>query len=105
MSDLIDTAGGLPEGDEEIVGFPAAAKYVGIAKGTFSSYKANGYGPRDRGRRVVGQYNQYVFWKSDLDHWLKNRPGRGARTDRRHVGVGSGKPCPVCPQACTVVLT
>ena len=92
----------LAPGDVEYVGYAGAAAYLGLKTGTLSAYMTGGYGPRHRGRRARGPYNQFVFWKSDLDEWKANRPGQGARTDRMHSGAGIE--CTPCGGTCTVVL-
>jgi len=92
----------LAPGDVEFVGYSGAAEYLGLKPGTLSAYMGTGYGPKHRGRRVRGPYNQYVFWKSDLDEWKAGRPGQGARTDRMHAGFGVE--CNPCGGVCSVQM-
>jgi hypothetical protein len=98
---MSDTTVEVPE-DREFVGYPAAAKYLGLKTGTLSFYMGRGYGPKSTGRRTVGQYNQWVFLQSELDRWKANRPGRGARTDRMHAGAGNL--CTPCEGNCVVKI-
>jgi hypothetical protein len=90
--------------DELLIGYGPVAKYLGLQKGTLSTYMSRGYGPSPEPKRVQrGQYNLYAFRKSVLDHWKANRPGAGARTDRQHTGLG--RECGPCAGACTVEIT
>lgn len=70
-----------PETPELLVGYEAAAKYLGLKRNTLSSYVARGIGPKVTGREVQGQYVLPTFTQADLDEWSKDRPGQGARTD------------------------
>jgi len=99
---MSDTTAQAPA-DREFVGYRQAAEYLGIAKSTLNAYMGRGYGPPHRGRRVVGQYVQYVFAQSDLDEWKLTRPGQGARTDRMHAGAG--RACPICTGLCELPAT
>lgn len=69
------------ETDEEFVGYASAAEYLGIQRNTLSSYMARGTGPEPKERRVEGQYFLPVFTRGELDRWVAQRPGQGARTD------------------------
>jgi hypothetical protein len=80
--------------DTELVGYEAAGAYVGVSGNTLSSCVSAGTGPDVHKRIYVGQYRRPVFLASELERWVKNRPGKGARTDRMHAGAGN--PCPVC---------
>lgn len=66
---------------EQIVGYAAASKYLGVKRNTLSSYVARGIGPAAIGHQVDGQYNLPIFTKTGLDEWLAARPGQGRRTD------------------------
>ena len=65
----------------EYVGYESAAEYVGLKRNTLSSYVARGIGPRIARQEPSGQYNLPVFTSTDLDKWVRDRPGQGARTD------------------------
>jgi hypothetical protein len=76
------------EAPDELVGYRAAADYLGIARNTLSSYVSRGIGPKEKlgsdgepERRIVGQYLLPVFERTELDRWKGDRPGQGARTD------------------------
>lgn len=86
--------------DQLFVGYGPASEYLGIAKGTLSTYVGRGQGPRPEKDRVqAGQYNHYVFRKSELDRWKANkRPGM--RTDRQHAGFDHW--CGPCSGLCKV---
>lgn len=91
--------------DQEFIGYGPVVDYLAsigtkVQRGTMSFYMNKGYGPTPKERRVVGQYVKFVFTKSELDRWAANRPGRGARTDRMHAGLG--RACPICKTLCTV---
>lgn len=67
--------------DHEFVGFKPAADYLGMDTNTLSSYDSKGVGPVVKERRVDRQYVKAVYTKRDLDAWVAQRPGQGARTD------------------------
>ena len=52
------------------------AKRAGIGPSTLSTYVARGHGPKVT---VVAGYALHL--RADVDSWLANRPGQGARTD------------------------
>ena len=87
--------------DPEFVGYRPAAKYLGIAPDTLSSYMGKGLGPAPAypEPRAVRQYNLWVFRKSELDRWKINRRP-GARTDLYHAGLG--QECKPCEGSCLV---
>lgn len=68
-------------GDQEFIGYGPAADYLGLKRNTLSSYVARGIGPRMDRRVPDGQYNLPVFTQEELDRWMAERPGQGARTD------------------------
>lgn len=71
-----------PQDDPIFVGYREAGEYVGLARNTLSSYVARGIGPKAEDQpEARGQYNLPRFRKSNLDAWMKSRPGQGARTD------------------------
>ena len=66
----------------ELVGFGAAAAYLGIKRNTLTSYCSRGNGPSAQSeRRVVKGWALPVFERAELDRWRAARPGQGARTD------------------------
>lgn len=75
------------EGVTQFVGYGPASIYLGFKRNTLSSYEARGIGPKIDHREVVDQYSMPVFLRADLDDWLANRPGQGARTDLVPVAV------------------
>ncbi len=87
--------------DQEFVGYKAAGAYVGVSANTLSSCVSQGTGPDILRKVARGQYVSPVFTASELERWVKNRPGRGARTDRMHAGgripchLCDGKPCTI----------
>lgn len=66
---------------DEFVGYGPAAEYVGVQRNTLSGYVARGIGPMADRHEPHGQYILPVFTRAELDEWVKNRPGQGARTD------------------------
>lgn len=73
--------------DELLIGYEAAAAYLGIKPRTLSSYCARGQAPAPYRRVVDGQYVRPVFRRVDLDEWVRNRPGRGGRRSSKQEGV------------------
>lgn len=58
------------------------ATYTGLAKGTIDSYSSRGYLPDPDAVICDGDTVLHCGWlPKTIDHWLANRPGRGARTD------------------------
>lgn len=86
--------------DQELIGYAAAGAHVGVSANTLSSCVSQGTGPDIHERRYVGQYRRPVFLASELERWVKNRPGKGARTDRMHAG--GARPCHLCQGSCTI---
>lgn len=69
------------EPTEEMVGYQAAADYLGLKRNTLSAYCSRGAGPKLARSTFRGQYVQPVFTRAELDRWRANRPGQGRRTD------------------------
>lgn len=88
------------QADQEFVGYKAAGAYIGVSANTLSSHVSQGTGPDILRRVANGQYISPVFTAGALRHWVENRPGKGARTDRMHTG--GGRPCPMCSGHCTI---
>ena len=58
------------------------AEYAGLAYGTIKAYFARGYLPApDVAIGMRDKVTAYGWSTDTTDHWLANRPGRGARTD------------------------
>lgn len=71
---------------KELVGNEAAAAYVGLSVNSWRPYVARGQAPKpDKPYRVVDGHVRPVWSARILDEWKANRPGQGARTDRRDV--------------------
>lgn len=86
--------------DQEFVGYKAAGAYVGVSANTLSSCVSQGTGPDILRKVANGQYVSPVFLASELKRWVKNRPGKGARTDRMHTF--NGRACGICGGSCAV---
>lgn len=71
--------------DDEVIGNAAAAAYVGVGTSTWSGYVTRLRAPAPIRREVVRGYAQPVWRTTDLDAWMAERPGQGARTDRNGV--------------------
>jgi predicted DNA-binding transcriptional regulator AlpA len=67
--------------DVEFIGYAEAAAYLGMKRNSLSSCVAKGTGPQVHRREIRRQYVLPVFRKSDIDEWVRNRPGQGFRTD------------------------
>lgn len=65
------------EDQRTLVGYGPAARHVGLRMGTFRTYVLRDRGPAIARRERDGQYVRPVFLVSELDRWLKNRPGQG----------------------------
>lgn len=63
------------------LGLGALAARAGITKSTAAGYKRNGYLPEPDVLIVEGERLVRGWSVETVDHWLANRPGRGARTD------------------------
>jgi hypothetical protein len=54
-----------------------AADLAGVRPHTWDAYVTRGYAPEPDGK--FG--NQRYWLRSTVENWLRNRPGRGTRTD------------------------
>jgi predicted DNA-binding transcriptional regulator AlpA len=61
---------------EDLMNAGEVAKLAGIGRSTLSTYVLRGHGPI-----VTPIAGHTLFLREDVDKWLANRPGRGARTD------------------------
>ena len=58
------------------------AAYTGLSENTLKAYSQRGYMPAPDVEIGTGEKVTANGWSTDtIDHWLANRPGRGARTD------------------------
>lgn len=53
-----------------------AAERAGIERSTLATYVLRGHGPK-----VTPVAGRNLFLRADIDDWLAQRPGQGARTD------------------------
>lgn len=86
--------------DQEFIGHKAAGAHVGVSANTLSSCVSAGTGPAVARWAYIGQYRRPVYLASELERWVANRPGKGARTDRMHAG--GGRPCTMCRGRCSI---
>lgn len=86
--------------DQEFIGHGPAGAHVGVSANTLSSCVSAGTGPDVHRWAYVGQYRRPVFLASELERWVKNRPGKGARTDRMHTG--GDRNCHLCEGVCRI---
>lgn len=76
----------LLEGRDYFVGYGPTAVYLDLRRNTLSSYIARGTGPKVHDKLARDQYVLPVFLRSELDRWVRARPGQGARTDLVKTG-------------------
>lgn len=68
--------------DPDVIGNDAAAAHVGLRPTTWRPYVKRGQAPQPYRREISASGHALPVWHaSDLDRWMANRPGRGARTD------------------------
>lgn len=67
------------------------AAYTGLSENTLKAYSQRGYMPAPDVRIGTGEKVTANGWSTDtIDHWLANRPGRGARTDLKKAQKPNG---------------
>jgi len=69
-------SGPSPERGEKL-NLEQVAERAGIGASTFQSYVSRGHAPEPDGTEGRANY----WWAWTIEDWIKNRPGRGARTD------------------------
>ena len=67
------------------------ATYTGLSENTLKAYSQRGYMPAPDVEIGTGEKVTANGWSTDtIDHWLANRPGRGARTDLKKAQKPNG---------------
>lgn len=88
------------------------AAYTGLSENTLKAYFQRGYMPAPDVEIGTGEKVTANGWSTDtIDHWLANRPGRGARTDLKKNPKTESRPTkngseiPSTPDTKRAVLT
>ncbi len=66
--------------DDPLIGYGLIAELVGVKPGTVRKYRTEGRFPPPDNLDVPDRPRWY---RSTVVAWMENRPGQGARTDRR----------------------
>lgn len=72
---------------DDVIGNDAAASLAGVRPGTWRTYVTRGQAPQPYRHEISRGHALPVWRRSALTDWLANRPGQGARTDRRRNAV------------------
>lgn len=65
-----------------LLGYAELAELTGLSRSTLRNYKAKGYLPAPDDNSVADRPR---WTAATIQDWIKHRPGRGARTDRKET--------------------